>query len=675
MLVMLPLLSALTCDQAPEILRSPDKTVEISFCLDDGAPRYAVRAHGQTVLAPSRLGLTFQGPIDLTAHFQIASTTRRAQNQTWEQVWGESRSVVDHFNEMRADLMQSGSDLKMTLVFRAYDDGIAFRYEVPAQVGLGDYILTAETTEFAFADNPAWWIPAYLPSSYEQLYRRTHLSQIPVAHTPLTIEAAGAFYAVHEAALDDYAAMTLQGTPDGTLRVDLVPWSDGSKVKGQTPLTSPWRTIQIGRRAIDLMSNNLILNLNEPNRLADTSWIHPQKFLGIWWGMHIGRFTWGSGPTHGATTANAKRYIDDAVALKIPALLIEGWNKGWDDWGQSNGFNFVEAMPDFDLAVVAAYARERGIALIGHHETGGAVSNYESQVDAAFALYRSHGVHVVKTGYVADWLDGKEWHDGQFMVRHHRLIAEKAAQYGIMLDIHEPVKDTGLRRTFPNVMSREGARGTEYDAWDNGGGNPPSHTTILPFTRLLSGPMDFTPGIFDLFASAHPEITRTRTTLAKQLALYVVIYSPLQMAADLPENYAGHPAFRFIQDVATDWERTIPLDGAIGEFVAVARQARGTRDWFIGSITNEQARTLNVPLSFLDAGTQYCATIYRDGDGADFATNPLAYEITHESVTAATVLAVKMAPGGGQAMRLSPGSCKSRTGTETDASVKWLQPI
>ena len=634
-----------------EVLTSPSGNIEISFLLENGKPFYAVRESGRSVVTASQLGLLFQNDINLDRNFVIQSSQRATELRHWEQVWGEQRLIKDHFNELRVSLSSAIENRQLTLVFRAYDDGIAFRYEVPQQPGLASFIMTREITEFAFANNKAWWIPAYKNDRYEQLYQNTQLSDIEFAHTPLTIEGDNGFYAVHEAAVDDYASMTLKGEGNGRLSCDLVPWADGSKVKGRTPLISPWRTIQIGRRAVDLLTNNMTLNLNEPNRLADTSWIKPQKYIGIWWGMHIGKFSWGNGPIHGATTERAKTYIDYAKSLKIPAVLIEGWNIGWDfPWGDR--FDFTHATPDFDLHGVSGYARKQGVQLIGHHETAGAISNYERQVDDAFKLYRDLGIRIVKTGYVGNKVEGGEWHHGQFMVRHHRLITETAARYGIMLNIHEPIKDTGLRRTFPNVLTREGARGTEWDAWDAAGGNPPNHTTIIPFTRGLSGPFDYTPGIFDLLTGQRLGFNRVWTTLAKQLALYVVIYSPLQMAADLPENYVGHPAFKFIQDVAVDWEQTLALNGEVGSYVTIARQARATGEWFIGSITNQESRQIDVALDFLEAGRTYCAEIYRDAPDTHYVTNPLTFEIERLLVTKTSILSMALAAGGGQAVRI-----------------------
>jgi alpha-glucosidase len=463
--------------------------------------------------------------------------------------------------------------------------------------------------------------------------------------------------------------MTLAGAPNNTLLCDLVSWSDGVKVRGATPFQTPWRTIQIAEKAGDLITSYLILNLNEPNKLGDVSWVHPGKYVGIWWGMHLGTYTWGSGPRHGATTENAKRYIDFAARYGFPGVLIEGWNVGWDGEWTSHGdlFSFTTPYDDFDIEEVTAYAAAKGVQIIGHHETGAAVANYERQMEDAFAFYRALGIDTVKTGYVgwgqgikrrdeAGNLVGLEWHHGQYMVQHYRKVVETAARYHIMLDVHEPIKDTGIRRTYPNMMTREGARGQEYNAWGGDGGNPPEHTTILPFTRLLAGPMDFTPGIFDLlFNEARPN-NRVNTTLAKQLALYVVIYSPLQMAADLPENYEGHPAFQFIVDVPVDWQDTQVLNAQIGDYVTIVRQDRNSEDWYLGSITDENGRTLEAPLTFLDSDRKYVAEIYADAAAADWATNPLPVEIDRVLVDRNTILSLKLAPGGGQAIRIRPAT-------------------
>ncbi|MGH8168320.1 MAG: glycoside hydrolase family 97 catalytic domain-containing protein, partial [Woeseiaceae bacterium] len=470
---------------------------------------------------------------------------------------------------------------------------------------------------------------------YEYLYNTTGLEEIVMAHTPMTVRLpSGTHLSIHEAALVDYAAFVLDQRRPNVFQANLTPWSDGIRVKAETPFKSSWRTIQIAPDAKGLLNSSLILNLNEPNALGDVSWVEPGKYVGIWWGMHLGVNTWGSGPKHGATTEETKRYIDFAAKYGFDGVLVEGWNIGWDgDW-YSNGdvFSFTEAYPDFDLEEITDYAAEKGVRLIGHHETSGAVTNYERQMLDAYELYESLGVRQVKTGYVADAGGIKrvdengvahyEWHDGQFNVNHHLRALKEAAKHKISLNPHEPIKDTGLRRTYPNWLAREGGRGQEYNAWGEPP-NPPEHTAILPYTRMLSGPMDFTPGIFDLTFKGEDSPFRVKTTLAKQLALYVVIYSPIQMAADLPENYEERlDAFQFIVDVPTDWEESIALAGEVGDFVAIARKERDGDHWYLGALTDEEARELSIPLSFLDAGATYTAEIYRDGDHAHWHDDP-----------------------------------------------------
>jgi alpha-glucosidase len=472
------------------------------------------------------------------------------------------------------------------------------------------------------------------------------------------------FMVIHEANLVHYARMNLAGQrgESRTLLADLAPMADGIKVRGRTPFVTPWRTIQLADSVTRLAPSLLGLKLNPPNVLPSTDWIRPMKYVGIWWGMHINTMTWSSGPQHGATTANARRYIDFAAANGFGGVLVEGWNQGWDgDWiANRDAFSFTRAYPDYDLAEVARYARQKGVRLIVHNETSGGILNYERQLDSAFALYRSLGVDAIKTGYVTDLTGEGHSHYSQYMVQHYRRVIEAAARNGIMVDAHEPMHDTGERRTFPNMMTREGARGQEYNAWSGDGGNPPEHESILFFTRLLAGPMDFTPGIFDLLierGTGRPrrsDEARVRTTLAKQLALYVTIYSPMQMAADLPENYEGQPAFQFIRDVAVDWDTTRVLSGQIGDYVAVARRERNGQTWFVGAMTDESGRTLDVPLTFLTPGRRYLAEIYADGPGAHWLTNPLPVSITRRPVTSLSRLRMVLAPGGGQAIRIRP---------------------
>lgn len=646
-------------------LRSPDGHIQVVFSLDGhGSPFYSLEYKNKVILEPSRLGFLLEGDPPLNRGFFVTNLERRTFDETWEQPWGEARYIREHYNEMKLHL-QEESILRreLIIVFRLFDDGLGFRYEFPKQPNLTDFRIADEQTSFDFAaDHLAWWIPAYQEHRYEYLFQRSPVSSLAKVHTPLTLETAdGLYLAIHEANLTDYAAMVLKGAGGSGLECELVPWhSDPEanvvRIRAATPHRTPWRTLQIAERPGDLITSYLILNLNEPNVLGNVSWVRSCKYIGIWWGMHLGIYSWGSGPSHGATTANAKRYIDFAADYGIEGVLVEGWNIGWDEGflNSKDAFDFTTSYPDFDLEEVARYAKEKGVRLIGHHETGGDVLNYERQMAEAFTLYESLGVDTVKTGYASTLIDGVEWHHGQRMVRHHQEVVELAAQRKIMLDVHEPVKDTGLRRTYPNLMTREGVRGMEWNAWGPDGGNPPEHTTVIPFTRMLCGPLDYTPGLFDLtFQGKNPK-NRERTTLAKQLALMVVLYSPLQMAADMPENYRGHPAFQFIVDVPTDWEETLVLNGEIGEYITIVRKDRHSDDWYLGSITDENARILEIELSFLDPAVQYVAEIYADSFDADWENNPHGYEIRQELVDSASTLELVLAPGGGQAIRLRP---------------------
>jgi alpha-glucosidase len=632
---------------------SPDKSINLIFELKDGAPVYRVVRNNVEVVGNSRLGFVLKDLPPLSKGFKVKSSSSKTIDETWAQPWGEVSQVRNHYTQLKIALEESSTlKRKLNLEFRIFNDGIGFRYEIPQQSGLSEFVIMDELTEFAFVhDYSTWWIPAYgeeMDSEY--LYRNNLLSALPEkTTTPVTLEFKDSlFVSVHEAALVDYAGMALSRTSDLTLKCDLVPWSNGNRVETKAPMKTPWRTIQFASKASDLTSSRLILNLNEPNKLQDVSWIKPGKYNGIWWGMHLNRQTWEGGPNHGATTENVKKMIDFASKHNLSGVLAEGWNEGWEgDWTVKGNFSFTKAYPDFDVKEITRYAKEKNVNLIAHHETGGNVANYERQMEDAFKFLQSYDIHYLKTGYV-NRLPSGERHQGQFMVRHYQKVMEIAARYKVMVDMHEPVKDTGLRRTYPNMMTREGVRGTEYEAWSNG--NPPSHTTILPFTRGLAGPIDYTPGIFDIMLSGKSKF-RVHTTLAKQLALYVVIYSPLHMAADLPENYEGHPAFRFIEQVPTDWESTIVLNGKIGHYITTARKDRNSSNWYLGSITNEMARTLSVSLNFLEKGKRYTATIYQDGKDADVDTNPLPVEITSVEVTSDSKIDIKLAPGGGTAIR------------------------
>ena len=663
-------------------ISSPDGSIHVFFGLIDGVPYYAVRRDDMDVILPSKLGFTFLIDAPLDSNFSITSSQQTSFDETWTQPWGEVKDLRNHHNELRIELTETSAKPRtLILVFRAFDDGVGFRYELPEQPFLDDIQIMKEETEFALSgDHSTWWIPAFQNNRYEYLYRNTSLSQLSRSaangvHTPLTMQTAdGLYLSIHEAALLDYSSMALQADGNLVLRARLFPWSDGVLVKGQTPLKTPWRTIQIVEKPGDLITSYMILNLNEPNKLGDVSWVHPQKYIGIWWGMHLGKWTWSEGPNHGATTENTKAYLDYAAKYGFDGVLVEGWNEGWNgDWvAGGDRFNFTASYPDFDLNYLAAYANTLGVRIIGHNETGAAIANYESQMDEAFVLYQSLGIDTVKTGYVGYGqgvkrydehgnLVGLEWHHGQFMVEHYQQVIETAARYGIMIDAHEPIKDTGLRRTYPNFMTREGARGQEYNAWDGAGGNPPDHVTILPFTRLLSGPMDYTPGIFDLSFNQYRPGNQVNHTLAKELALYVVIYSPLQMAADLIENYEGNPAFQFILDVPVDWNETRILNAQIGDYITTVRKKRDSDEWFLGSITDENPIILGASLDFLTPDVLYVAEIYADGVDADWKTNPYPIAISKALVDSKMVMRLDLAPGGGQAIRFYPASTDELT--------------
>ncbi len=646
--------------QSEYVVTSPDGKIRVTFNLIDGVPHYAVDFKKKSLLLASPLGFELVDDVPLGGDFVMAKVWRDSVDQTWDQPWGEVRTIRDHHNELKI-LLQQEDELarELVIVFRVFDDGLGFRYEFPEQPNLKDFQIADELTEFRFTDDhSAWWIPAYRENRYEFLYKLNPISELKRVHTPVTLETTeGLFLALHEAALTDFASMTLANVGDNTLKADLMPWRQTNvRVRVSAPHKSPWRTMQIAETPGDLITSYLVLNLNEPTVLEDVSWVKPAKYIGIWWGMHLKVNTWGSGPAHGATTENTKRYIDFAAEHGFDGVLVEGWNIGWDEqWFNSKGgFDFTTPYPDFDLEAVARYAQEQGVRLIGHHETGGDVINYENQMEAAYALYSSLGIDTVKTGYASYLMDAAEWHHGQRGVEHYRDVTILAAENKVMLDVHEPIKDTGIRRTYPNLMTREGVRGMEFNAWSQDGGNPPEHTTIIPFTRMLSGPLDYTPGIFKLEYDGRYEDNRVHTTLAKQLALYVVLYSPLQMAADLIENYEGHPAFQFIKDVPVDWDETLVLNGQIGEYVTIARKDRGSEEWFVGSVTDENSRSFEIDLSFLDRGVDYIAEIYADGNDADWVSNPQSYEIRRETVDHKTTLRIDLAPGGGQAIRFSP---------------------
>ncbi len=590
---------------------SPGAVLKVEVSIDnEGHALYTVERRGRPVIDASRLGFLLTDAQKLERNFALAAQATDSHDETWEQPWGERRYVRNHYNELRVTLQEKiAPRRKLDVVFRIYDDGLGFRYEFPEQPTLRTVNIGDEMTEFAVAESAtAWWIPAGEWNRYEYLYNKTALESVGQAHTPITVRTeSGLHIAFHEAALVDYSAMWLRRVTGQRLKSTLSPSSSAAKVTRTAPFNTPWRTMQIADSAAGLVMSDLILNLNEPNKLGDVSWVKPFKYVGVWWGMHLGTESWASGPTHGATTANTKRYIDFAAKHGFRGVLVEGWNKGWDgDWFANGAdFSFTEPYPDFDLEQLAAYAKAKGVHLVGHHETSGNIANYEKQLAAGLDLYARLGVDSVKTGYVADaggiqaiGPDGSprfEWHDGQVMSRHHLKVVTEAAKRHIAVNPHEPIKDTGLRRTYPNWVAREGARGMEYNAWGDPP-NPPEHEANLVFTRMLAGPLDFTPGVLSLVGKNGLHI---QSTLAKQLANYVVLYSPIQMAADLPENYAKVPAaFQFIKDVPTDWSDTRVLNGEVGDFVTIARKDRNSDDWFVGAVTDEQARSLSSRIGF-----------------------------------------------------------------------------
>jgi alpha-glucosidase len=658
--------AAATKDKSPQptvaCIASPNAALKFCIRVTVNGARYNVQRFGKPLFASAPLGLVIDKQSNAPVT-RIVGTARASANTSWEQPWGEQRVIRDRHNELRVSLAGAKAVVPYDLVVRMFDDGFAFRYDFRRIAPDTPVAITNELTEFRpLGIERSWWFESRQKERDEYLYRSGSPDQVQIAETPFTIEGRGLAMSIHEAQLVDYSSMTLRRTRKGVFKADLMPWSDGVLVRRKGAFETPWRMVLVGSKPGDLADSRIELNLNAPSRIADTSWIKPTKYVGVWWEMHLEKSTWGNGPKHGANTANVERYMDFAHKYGFTGVLAEGWNTGWDgDWvANGDKFSFTQSYPDFDMRAITDYGRRLGVTLIGHNETAGALENYERQMDAGFAQYQRFGVSAVKTGYVRDNGTirrplpgggyGNEWFAGQYAVRHEQAVIESAAAHRISIDSHEAVKDTGLRRTWPNWVARESARGQEYNAWGNPS-NPPEHVTIIPFTRLLAGPMDYTPGIFGI---AHkPEVTRrVQSTLATQLALYVVIYSPVQMAADLPENYEQHlDAFQFIRDVPADWEQSRTLQAVIGDYVVVARQARGRSDWFLGAVTDERARTLSQSLSFLTPGKRYEAQIYADAAEADFRTNPVAYVISKRVVTSKDTLPLLLKPGGGQAIR------------------------
>ncbi len=657
------LLAACTHNENKHTLSSPNLQNRIEFEVTEGKMYYAVYRADSLLIDKSRLGFHLEGELQLSDSFQILTSEKSSHRETWKPYWGQRSEVLNEYNEMQVFLKQTNSNgLRLNVLFRAYNDGVAFRYVVPNQSFVDSLVVEEELSSFNFLhDYQTWSIPANF-DSYEFLYRELPLSELNDANTPLTLRAENDLHlSIHEAHLVNYPEMTLLRKANSTqLAANLAPAANGYKLKSRTPFSTPWRSIQISDGAAGLLLSDLIQNLN-PAPESNFDWVKPMKYIGIWWDMHIGYTTWTRGPRHGATTLRAKRYIDFAAQHGIEAVLFEGWNTGWEAWGKEGAFDYVTPYPDFDMEEISRYASEKGVALIGHHETGGDARGYEQMVDTAFAYYKNHGVNAVKTGYAGGIVPQGESHHGQWMVNHYRKIVRKAAAEQIMLNVHEPIKPTGEERTYPNMMTREGARGMEWNAWSTG--NPPSHTCILPFTRCLAGPLDYTPGIFDVLLERKkdelldwnnkPEGTRVHTTLVKQLALMLVLYSPMQMASDLIEHYEKEPALEWFKAVPVSFDETRILNARIGEYVTLAR--RSQQDWFVAGISNEKARVWEVNLDFLQSGKQYQVIRYLDGDSAHYLTNPLPYTVdTLFLAPGDRTLEVSIAPGGGFAMQITP---------------------
>lgn len=696
-------------------LLSPDKNLEMRFSMsDDGTPYYSLDYKGKHIVLDSRLGFLLRGDlnvsevkvqgdkidkvdkhpqIDFYRDFEVADVKTDSLDYTWTPVWGEEDSIRCHYNELTVSLKHKPTGRDMAIRFRLFNDGLGFRYEFGPMAWPEYFIINDELTEFAMAeDYTAFWIPGDFDTQ-EYEYTRSRISEIPslVAdqllpnpwHFPYSVNAVqtslqmksddGVYVNLHEAALVDYSCMNLELEP-GTLtfKASLVPDATGGKGTIQTPAKSPWRTIQVTDDACRQLESRIVLNLNEPCALDDVSWIHPVKYIGVWWEMISGKGSWSytgdvrpvdintvdysklpHSPKHSANTENVRRYIDFAAEHGFGEVLVEGWNIGWEDWesfSKNDVFDFVTPYPDFDIAGLNEYAHSKGVRLMMHHETSSSIRNYERHMDAAYDLMNKYGYDAVKSGYVGQIFPRGEHHYGQYMNNHYQYAIRKAAEHHIMVNAHEAVRPTGLCRTYPNMIGNESAKGTEYQAF---GGLHPQHVTILPFTRLNGGPMDYTPGVFvmDMKENCPTNKSHVNATICNQLALYLTMYSPLQMAADFPEHYMKYAdAFQFIKDVAVDWRKSKYLFAEPGDYLIVARQAKDSGQWFVGGVTDELSRSFDVPMSFLDAGENYEVTLYADSEDADYKTNPQSYVISKVNVTSESVVPVTMAPGGGFAM-------------------------
>jgi hypothetical protein len=681
-------------------LESPNGDLEMNFSLqEDGTPVYNLEFEGQTIIENSKLGLELKEEQPLTANFSIENTEKSTFNETWTPVWGEESEIENHYNELVVHLDQEESELKLVLRFRLFNDGLGFRYEFPQDSKLGHFVISDEKTEFAMTgDHTAFWIAGdYDTQEYD--YTESKLSEIrglmaeavtanvsQKSFSPTGVQTSlmlktedGLYINLHEAALLDYPAMHLN-LDDETMVFEswLTPDVNGDKAYMIAPGKTPWRTIIVSDEAKDILSSRITYNLNEPSKIEDTSWIKPMKYMGVWWEMITGMSSWDytdefaavklgetdfeaaePNGTHAANTENVKRYIDFASEHGFDGLLVEGWNVGWEDWfGNSKDyvFDFVTPYPDFDVDEIREYAKSKDVEMIMHHETSASVRNYERHLDTAYQFMKANNYNAVKTGYVGDILPRGENHYSQWIVNHYQYALEKAAEYEIMINAHEAVRPTGIARTWPNLIANESARGTEYQAF---GGNKPNHVTVLPFTRLIGGPMDYTPGIFEMdISKLNPDNnSHVNSTLANQLALYVTMYSPLQMAADLPKHYEQFmDAFQFIKDVAIDWEKSVYLEAEPGDYITIARKEKDGNNWFVGNVNGLTPRTSEIEFDFLEKGKTYIATVYADAEDAHYKDNPQAYEIKKYRVNSKSELSQKSAPGGGYAISIMEAS-------------------
>lgn len=685
-----------SCWLKPETVNfSPDGKIKIDFFLDQsGKPYYEVFFKNDTIIKKSSFGFDLEGTQALDSNFEIIHSSTKTVNEIWQKPWGEQINVVNNYNELKVELQEkSALKRKLTISFKVYNDGVGFRYEFPEQKKLKEVLIAEENTEFNLTeDYKTFWIPGDW-DIYEHLYSTTELSEIDAfvkrnhpslgqtyipenaVNTPVTLVGKNGIHLnFHEAALVDYSGMTLKvDTTNLSFKSNLVGSRNTSyKVKRTLPFTTPWRTIQITDNAPDLIQSNLIVNLNEPNKIGNVSWFTPMKYTGVWWEMHLGKSSWDYGMEmvdgiwkdtgkahgkHGATTQNVKRFIDFSAKNNIGGVLVEGWNTGWERWigfeDREGVFDFVTPYPDYNIDEITSYAKEKGVQIIMHHETSAATETYEKQQDTAYAFMKKYGIHAVKSGYVGKILPKGEYHHGQYMVNQYNNAAIKAAKYEVAVNAHEPIKATGLRRTFPNIISREGLRGQEFNAWSSDGGNPPEHLSIVAFTRMLAGPIDYTPGIFNIKFNEFKKDNQVNTTLAHQLALYVVIYSPIQMAADLVEHYEANPEpLQFIKDVGVDWSETKVLNGEVGDFVTIVRKEKVTENWFLGAITDENSREIAIDFSFLDKNKTYEAKIYKDGENAHWNNNPLDISIESIEIKKESKFKFQLAAGGGLAISI-----------------------